>query len=60
MKKLKDEEWLTKLFNESKLDMQKMLPGERLVAFYLVTVRSTEITFVYVGMYMFVAVIHGL
>ena len=47
MKKLKDEEWLTKLFNDSKLDMQKMLPGEELVAFYLITVRSTEITFVY-------------
>ncbi|KAI0215321.1 Eukaryotic translation initiation factor 4 gamma 2 [Lamellibrachia satsuma] len=26
LKKLKDEEWLTKLFNESKLDLQKMLP----------------------------------
>jgi translation initiation factor 4G len=26
LKKLKDEEWLTKLFNESKMDLQKMLP----------------------------------
>ena len=34
MHKLKDKEWLVSEFNDSKLDLQKMLPGQLLVVMF--------------------------
>lgn len=33
--KLQDREWLTELFQQSKVNMQKMLPGKRILGFFL-------------------------
>lgn len=33
--KLQDREWLTELFQQSKVNMQKMLPGKRIMGFFV-------------------------